>query len=577
MLGELKQTGGGRYDWHPENGEPFEGIANDIGAPTNTPINAQIADNKLVRWDWSDRHTLAMIDQMRKDIALILLREEGDIRPGDQEMIEGDALALEQFWSLAHDDLWSEVSVTPYVAENTTVNRPGLNFTWESIRDQLEPQHPEKYNNHTYWHGVGGKNDANGLAYRWSRRAWTFNLYRGHRGRRRTQQHENGHNFIGPHSSGPNREYGPDCIMGQGFCGPNASARISAGIIRDDAVDQLEENGVMFLAPIESSYFDLRSGEKHAALITTGHPRHLLSTRKNRNQCQLGYGEVGQVHVHEFHNGGKQNPIYLGKIMPGESRDVGGLEVRNVGHENGVVKISTGGDADWPKAQEPISGDAITESLSGIWHDSRYKHQGFDLTFHDGKLTGYWYGHHPRGKHMQSDMSHHSGRRWMILQGHDSGGYIEFEAWSADGGKLVEQGKGTIRFDGDTALLRWQTGFYGREHYRLTRVSPPKINQRQYSFGDHSGISACEYDIPKTDEQGRVKTVRVTFVFYFGPGQGGQDWKYMDGSPDSLTVYGMEQQHRDTHEGEVKELGVARIGGDEFEMLGRTHDMERFL
>lgn len=555
MVGELKQTGGGRYDWIPEDGTPFEGIRNDCDAPINILIDAQIADNRLVSYEYAPRPRA-----QTESVLNLCLLQVVDSSEDDTESLRKTLKRYAREWEhhMRSQDPEGEYHCTPCVVVDNIQGR-GLFFTPRQVKDQI----PD-FANFTHWAIRGGhKSGTKGEAYLNSDKlAW-------YSGGVDTFVHETHHMYKGRgHSNGGDgQEYGDrTCIMGRALTGLNAYHVIGLGL--SDRIIEVTESTTVYLAPIEVSHFDLLNRENHVAKVEHNRRKFLLSLRKSETQnfCGLRNHDSDTLFIHapDGNQWWRVRSLYKGSTE-GE-REIEGITFRNLGGgEIQIIIDSPAPNTEKPKPLPVVRGDDIEAALSGIWHDSRYKQQGFDFTFHDGKLTGYWYGHHPRGKHKQSDMSNHSGRRWMILQGHDAGGYVEFEAWSADRGGLVEEGKGTIRFDRDTAFLRWQTEMYGREHYQLTRVSPPKVNARHYSFGEHSGISVSDYH-------------DFTVVFYFGPGLGGQDWKYMEGQPDSLRVYSMEQRHRETHGGDVEELGTARIvSEEEFEMLGRTYEMERFL
>lgn len=555
MIGELKQTGGGRFDWIPYEGEPYEGILNACNAPVNVPIKAQTADNRLVSYEYAHKPRAQTTSTLKMCLLQVV-----DSPEDDTESLRKTLKRYAREWEhhMRTQDPEGEYRCTPCIVVDNTQGR-GLFFAPRQVKDQI----PD-FESFTHWAIRGGhKSGIKGEAYLNSDKlAW-------YSGDVDTFVHETHHMYKGRgHSNGGDgQDYGDStCIMGRALTGLNAYHVVGLGL--SDRIVEVSDSDTVYLVPIEVHPNDLRNGEQHVAKVEHNGRKFLLSLRKSEDQnfCGLRNHDADTLFIHapEGNQWWRVRSLYKGSTE-GE-REIEGITFRNLG--GGKIQIIINGPA--PESEKPkplpvVPEDSINESMSGIWHDHRYKQQGFDFTVHDGKLTGYWYGHHPRGKHMQSDMSHHSGRRWMILQGHDSGGYIEFEAWSADNGNLVEEGKGTIRFEGDEALLRWNTEMYGREHYRLTRVSPPKKNARHYTFGNHSGISVSDYH-------------DFTVVFYFGPGQGGQDWKYMEGHPDSLKVYNMEQKHRETHDGEVTELGDAKIvSEEEFEMLGRTHEMERFL
>lgn len=556
--GTLRQTGGGRWDWWPVDGDPVEGVGNPADAPRGRLIDAHFVDGRVVGYEPLPEPQRQPTGRMAMCQVWVVQSEEDDT-DSLRERMARDALEWEHRMRTQNPRGDYECGYCVVVSRQSA----GLFFSPYQERDQI----PD-FEHWTHWCIRGGyKPGTNGEAYLGDNK---LALYPG--ADSSTFPHETRHCEDEGHSNGPDgTEYNDsDCNLGRAQTGLNALHAFRLGYI--ERVEEVSESATVHLVPVEVEPDDLMNGEYHAAKVEHNGRKYLLSLRKTQNQHYSGVRnhDPGTLFIHKPADSRwwANRSLYQGSTD--SETEVEGIKLRNLG--GGVIQIIIDGKpAPEPVAPKPLlvaPGDQPGPEHSALWHDPRFEHQGFDFTIHGDRLTGYWFGYHPRGPH-GSGASQNNGQRWMIFHGHIKDGYVEFEAQSVQRGEPQDEGRGTIRFDGDTALLRWDTGMYGREHYRLKRMSPVKINPELYSFGDYAGISVAEYDLPQPD----MTIQRETWVYYYGPGMGGQSWYVMSGQRDDLKVMSVSSRHRETHPGDVENLGTAEFVDGGFRMLGRTHDI----
>lgn len=556
MKGVLRQTGGGRWDWIPASGDPVERVENTCDAPRNTPIIPAWGGNRLVSYEYANT---PQRDVEQHRIAMCLLHVV-DSPEDDTDQLRTDLSEWAREWEheLRSQHPSGGLACDTCVVVDSRQPRT-LFFNPYEVRDQIPG-----YETYTHWAIRGGsKPGLKGEAYLDSDQ---LAVYPG--GDTVTFSHETWHMWRGRgHSGKPGNGRGDGtCIMGRSRRGLNALHITQMGLT--DRIAEISESATVHLVPIETESADLKHGEHHVAKVEHNGTRLLLSLRKTESQhyCGAKGHEPDTVHIHSPKDGQwwMRETTYLDSTQT--ETEIDGIRIRNLG--GGVIQVLIDGPAPEPQPVEALPippGDEPTPEHSGVWHDPRFKHQGFDLTIHDGRLTGYWFGHHPQGPHGSASMgTGNNGKRWLVLNGTDRGGWVEFDVTTVINGEPRPDGRGTIRFDGNTALLRWETKTYGREHYRLERLTPPKENAGLFSFGDHSGISVADYH-------------GETCVYYYGPGMGGQSWYVMSGTRDNLEVMSVSSRHRETHPGSLEVLGTAGFVDGGFRMLGRTHDIDPLL
>lgn len=476
----------------------IEDVENISKAPINRRIKVEFDENKLISWEYLQQ-TLSFINENIKDIALVKVVEEGNLRPEYYTEVEKEAKDLQHFYTLTNTNKWETVVVTPYVVENTPRQSVGLyNFRFSEVRDQMEAQHPGKYDEHTYFHGWGGHNgNILGLAFINSDKAWTY------ASGQRTIRHEQGHNFGCNHSSTENAEYGdPTCIMAKARCGFNLSQLAKMKLIEEEDIVEAEKNSTYYIVPAEVPHTDMKTGEYKGILLKkvgTGYP-YMLSTRKTSEQSYLGYGETENVlHVHKVHPTFSNNPRFETTINPGESKDLHGFTVNNIVGKDGVIKVGIDNptSSDWPDSLPIVEGDQPEEGQSGVWHNPDFKHQGIDILIDTEreKFVGYWFTYHPQGPHTLDFPAKHNGKEWLMLDGELKDGYVDITIYSLHGRERKTEGVGTMVFDGDTALFRFYTKMFGRDSWNLEKLTPTKSGTTGiWSSGKFEGYSVAQYN-----------------------------------------------------------------------------------
>jgi hypothetical protein len=508
------------YIFEADNGEFIHPVNNESNAPINVHIYASFEDKILVSWD---HHPIATyIENDRKDVALVHVVNPGNVTESAWNRVNLGARRLERFIHHANRyKRWTTIRVTPYVIENNIGHGLGLLFPFNrsDVREQMEEQWPGRYEDHVYWHGLGGhRSGILGHAYVNSNRAWTFT------GDWRTIQHEQGHNFGSNHSTAGNDEYGhPHCIMARaraGFCG---AQMMGLGLIEEDHISYDDNNSTQFLAPLECNPKDLRVGEKQ--IVRLGN--FVLSTRKTRDQSELGSGSDGTIYIERGPS--FTYPSYHGQITPGNSRDVSDFTVKNVGNKEGITQVIIGNspEKEYPKSLEPMASDVSfdNESISGLWDDPTYKRQGLDITVipDSNQISGYWYTFHPRGSHGVPP-ARKTSREWFELDGtiiNDS--YIHVDIYHYPNREQVKVGEGTITIIDGIMKFRSYTKNFGRESLNLKRFTSHKKEWGLWKTGTHEGYSVAKYTI-----QNENRDIWVAYRYGHG-GIGDLEWNVLDG------------------------------------------------
>ena len=531
----------GTYAFEADSGAYFEPVQNISRAPIERHIYAQFDGDRLVRWDWHPVQKYR--DNPNKDIALVHVVPEGSANEAAWNRVNRCAEELLDFAQHSHRGYrWERVTVSPYVVENTIGAPLGLHFPWnrQEIRDQMEAQHPGKYDEHVYWHGLGGyRSDILGHAYVNSNRAWTYS------GQWRTVCHEQGHNFGCLHSTQGVDEYGhPHCMMGrsrEGLCG---SQLLGLGLFEQDhVIRDPDNNSTHFLAPIEQSPADLRVSE--CQIITIGSTK--LSVRKPRDQHPWGAGDGGSVYLER---GSDTYPEYIGRITVGESREVNGLHVRNSAQDGGVIRvvIGQGPSSPFPEALPPVGGESELnrESLSGVWGNPNERRQGIDISVRGTHAAGYWYTYHARGQH---GMPPHrlTGREWFELDGRIEDEYIVVDIYQYKGRERKKVGHGTMTLLEGNLRFRFWCENYGRDHLDLARFTSEKLEQGIYETGEYEGYSVSQYKVPETPENPEG----LLWIAYHFTHSGIRDitWRILEGvSLEEMTPYVFSGRYKTTYE-----------------------------
>lgn len=537
----------------------YEDLHNPSDAPINQLIIVEIDNDHIVSWDFfDDGQPRSILNNQVKDIAFVRLKQSGqEVTERDFESAKNRARELENFLHLVNDGRWTHIRVTPYAIED--VSAPGAGFglfySFRNIREKMEEQWPGRYDEHNYWHGWGGhRSGLLGEAYVNSSKAWTYT------GGVRTVKHEQGHSFGSGHSSTEGNEYGdPTCIMAKARAGFNAPQMIKQKQIPEDEIVEVESGKTYFLLPVECSHIDKRSGETR--ILQVG--KHMLSTRKIKNQSDLGVSNLSYnpnkntIFIHKASTHQLANPMYEGKILPGESKEVDGVLIKNSKVKEDVIRVETGTNVDsvdFPQPLKMLSGDPITEQHSRLWHTPEYKHQGFDMFFMPEKnqLVGYWFTHHAKGKHNGQSVHHkHNGKEWFMLDGSidPETNVVTFDVVYHAGRVQKKVGYGSLRIVDGKMLLRSYTENYGRDHFYLvpaTTVRETPIGL--YESGEYEGYTVSKY------KTGDNKDIYV--VYYYGhAGQDGLQWYvYMGSDPESLSGYEIEGKYKQTFEGKVLDI-----------------------
>lgn len=571
MHGILRETGGGRYDWQPlDESAPIEGLVDAGDAPFNVEIEAEIHDGRVTRW-----HQVGparSLTEHVKDIALVWAESTQEEAEAKRATVEGYAREVEHYLKNEAGHAW-EIRVTPYVVVSDQPRN--LFFRYESVRDQMEAQHPGRYERHTYWCVFGGwKTGIDGEAWIGADKAAVYVT-----GDERVVRHELKHCFGLGHSTTERQEYGDwTCVMGNGRNGHNAFQAIKLGLIPDRQIADVHESLTTTLVPLEADF--TTAGEYRALRVGGGMTKLYLSTRAFRDQSILGTPdryEAGTVFVHKGLGG---RPVYLGPVLPGDSGKFEGVTVRNEGVDGVRTRVTVIIEGQPPQAKpvEPLELPPGDEPLSAFWADERFPLQGFDLTFHGDKLTGYFFSYHPRGKHSIGPLQEHTGKRWLILDGGVVNGRTRFTLYSVADGERKTEGRGVMRIDGGEALIVLESEMYGRESYRIRPFTPAKEDARLGSTGDFEGFSLCELTNPQQPPR--------TFGYWYGHKPNGLDWRALEHKAGaSLDVIDSNTVHRNTRHpksehrpnGDPKLVpkltGLAKEGDGAFTIFGQTKDV----
>lgn len=487
-----------------------------------------------------------MIHETRKDIAVTkVVRDEGAISPEQFARLDHIAAEYVHRYRLWCRGEW-EVSATTYMVVSDYPRT--LLFPFAQVRDQMEAQHPGKYDEHTYWMLVGG-----GTGQHLGEARTGYNRIGNWAETEHVALHEGGHAFGMGHETGQGNEYGGIGWMAHAFAAPCAHHESRLGILKEGEFADLTDSAGLHLVPLET--LSLNPGEHRAARIEVidGHEayRYWFETRLMQIQSILGVSNLfspGDVFIHRpevrWHS---PESVYLGRVSVGGEMELpGGVTVRNEGFDGVSSRVSievNGRPAEFTDLPtvDPAPGGEPEESHSGLWWNPQYPREGFDFTIRGNQFIGYWYGYGPDG-----------GRKWMILDGRVQGDHITFDAISCPNGNQVQEGGGWLSFDGDKAELLIESQMYGREHFTLDRLSPPKSDPLLASAGNLRGISIATYHGNRVGH-------------WYGP----EGWYLLDGS-DALQI---DSRHHDETEVEPERVGSVRIEGNRMTLLDREYGL----
>jgi len=489
-----------RYAFIAFDSDDMDFVDNVAQAPADEIIEARFDGSKLVGYE---RLLIrAFVDETIKDIALIRWvspenynGEDGfaEVRQAAKEM-EDHKRRINEI-----GQTWGRVEVTPYYLVNDGEIKPGpTGFDYNRIKDKMLAQHPDKFDQHTYWHSWGGAMSGYaGLAYQNWNKAWTAgNAHVG------TILHEDGHNGSCPHTSTETQEYSKKaCRMGKsnsGFCVPQL---VNLKQIPESLIPIAENDKTYFIVPAEVPNSDLRNNEvKGIQLVPdAGYPM-VLSARKSTEQSPVGGERTrDRLYIQRAKLSGGPNVYDIGHLHEGESQDIAGKTVWYNGVLDGVIQVTIGesNEHPWPESLPPVPGEAFTTNESRIWHNDNYAHQGIDLFTlpEKGKVIGYWFTHNPLGDRRIGHIKVPS-TEWFIVDGDiDPETNVAYATiYACHGREKRREGAGTLRFDGQRILFRYYTEMVGRDHQQLTPLTPVKSGDfGVWETGEFEGYVVSEY------------------------------------------------------------------------------------
>lgn len=495
------------YVFVTDNNKVYEKLNNSANAPINTHIEVVIDNSNIISWDYTEKTVFSYLNETYKDIALVKIVPVGKLNEKVFLDVEEEANDLEDYLKHVNDGLWDHISVTPYAIENSENQMYGpTSFNFNKIKDKLRKQHPDKVDQHNYWHGwAGSHQDYLGLAYRGGSIAWTY------ASGQRTMRHEQGHNFGCPHSSTDDDEYGdPTCVMARAHSGFNALQMTKLGHIhsKHQRFISLNEQKTMYLCPVEVSAIDVREGEYKSVVLENPDTRKVItiSTRKGGHQSILGTKDSNRLFIHSssfLDREQRGNPRYITDLSEGEVFKNEGITVKHSGSNDGIIKVEinqTKSLDEYPSSLAVISSDEFKKEHSAIWHNPEYKFQGID--FHmipeENRFVGYWFTHRPRGDGVDPNtMWDISSRMWYVIDGtiDPETNIAHCDIYKTYNRVLEKSGHGVIRLNGDSMMFRYYTEDFGRDHMLLEPLSNPKDDDISgiYETGDYEGFSVGKY------------------------------------------------------------------------------------
>lgn len=553
-------------DFECKDGTLIEDVCNDIDAPINLELVIVLDGLKIIDYEVIDELGM-MIDAPYKNIALVRpVRKADQITDRLWNELSSMAKAIEQAYSQYTEKF--TVKVTPYALVDT--HQPydlSFNFQAPEVLRQMEEQNPEGFDSHNYFCGYGGyRSGLNGIANTGSWKAWVFvgDYY--------TFLHEIGHNFGLQHSTTEGNEYGGTDWQAKYLGYPNASHQMYLNLVPERGFKDIRESEALCLLPLDCKSVDLRNGEYLVARVFAQLTSNAISGREivsyisaRKTRIQDKYGQpsfqIDKVHIHQ--SDPPWRSTYRSKdiavLSEGEEFVIPDTNARVIhqGSKNGVQRVAIVYDSDtipFP-ADFPEWDDIPTEPLkdehSGIWGDSRYKDQGFDIQINKEKeqAIAYWFTYDLDGNPL-----------FYVFDGKVNDGSITGNVIRTKNGNESVIGNGILRFiDDDDGIIRLETSIHGRVHFRLKRFTPPRTGLLSgiWTTGKFEGFSSGIF-------QNEVNGVIVNSALFYRYNRDGS-WLVFSGQLDNEYQIQFDVLRVDNsffkciHHGEVVRIGSSTL------------------
>ena len=532
-IGILRQTGGGRFDWHPFTGDAVERIDNAANAPINQIVLADFQGNRLIEWSEAEGYGQGDID-----VGLIhAVSEESDATDSLRETVANHARAFERAYSYAYH---RRVRCVPYVVVDPIQPR-GLTYNPAAVKDQID-----QFDQHTHWIIRGGyKSGTDGEAYMGTTKAIWYS------GPVSVAMHEMGHCLGLGHARRGINEYGGELSW--------MASRKTAGLNAQNAHIQgtlgphkhIQGQGGAWLVPSDTHASDVQPGEYAAVLAQNdGYGYVWLTTRLTRDQSPIGvHRPLGTVYaVAPVGDLDATTTDFLGSLQPGETRQFRGITVTN--HGGGLLtRVSiNGGETEDPAPREIVPAEPITEAHSAVWRDPRFKYQGVDLHIRGDQAVGYWFTHGIDG-----------GRTWRVLDGRLDDGVWHFDIIDTSGRQSRVEGSGRMWLKGpDRGRFEYRCESWGIGHLLVRRLTPAREGGI-HKTGELEGFSVS-----------RIGSRLYAYRYHYNGDR--PDWTVYAGTENNLGVYRPVSRFRWYH-GEAKRIRTAKVGESRID----GHELERVL